>query len=219
MGEAYYRLCACIARELLRFAILMRRPKRMWPILILTSAMAACASTADKPEQANSPPAQSAKEKSVKQVSIYSVRSIAVGVMREQDDVKYPVPVKESYELSATGTLRYSAYFHNMPTNMNHNDSADWQAGAAAQSVLSIVQGIVDDPSAFAGLVLIPDEGESPCEASDYRVGVTREQADLDYCAKAGSAAFRSIHGAFSDLITAFEVSEKRPLAPSNLPQ
>jgi hypothetical protein len=150
----------------------------------------------------------------------FSIRGVSIAFERSPDGKKYPNQVQEGYELGGDLQLDYSAYFGGMPIELNHNDDAKWGAGALGQKVLDAVANILKDPKLFAQLVLIPDEGPNPCSSGGYALGLSRDEADVDYCAQEGGGeAFLLLDAAFSNLIAAFEKSEGRPLRPTDLPQ
>jgi hypothetical protein len=150
---------------------------------------------------------------------IYSVRVIRIELVRQPDGKKYPHYLKESYDLTSDSALRYFGYFGGVPLGMNHTDSARWSAGGHGERVLAAVRSVVGDPGLFAELKQIPDEGENPCSRGMYTVGLTRHEADVDYCVPDATRAFSIIDKAFLELIAEFERRNGRPLTPDKLPQ
>ncbi len=116
------------------------------------------------------------------------------------------------YELERSGMLHYSAYYNNMPTNMNHNDSVDWKSGAAGAKAIGAIGSVVDD------LTKLSDDQEPPPEA--FVVTVSIDNADSTRVATdhAGKP-WRVIDPPFRAMIAAFEKATGRPIPAAKLPQ
>lgn len=140
---------------------------------------------------------------------------VSFQVARARDGKKYPNPVRESYQLAADGTLRYTAYFHDMPIDLNHNDDATWNAGAAGKRVFDAIAKVAKD------LVELPDDQPPPAGGEKvYLVGFTGPAGDTTrYAADPKGKAWRAIDPAFRALIESFEKATGRPRKPEQLPQ
>ena len=155
---------------------------------------------------------------SVAQGDATTIREISFRVWHEPDGMKYPNQVKESYTLDKGGTLHYWAYFGGVPINFNHNDSVDWQAGAAGQTVLATALHMLGDKP--AGLDVLPDHEATPEGGPQgvYFVRVTRNDADSTFIIKdPRSQAWGQIGAAFTAMVAAFQQQTGRPLTPSML--
>jgi len=145
-----------------------------------------------------------------------TIRSLHYEVTREPDGKRYPNQVKETYRLDSDGTLRYSAYFGGMPTNMNHMDGVEWASGDSGRKLLATALKLLRDPT--SGLRELPDDRPYPPDA--FLVGVTRENADSTwYVDDRSSKAWAALETAFGALIAEFEKSTGRPKTAGELPQ
>lgn len=140
---------------------------------------------------------------------------VTITVKREADGKKYPVPVIESYELSKTGVLRYSAYFENMPIDLNHNDGIEWTAGADGKRVLAAAQAAIPSLSVWTDGTPQPGGGRD-----GYFVLVASKAGDTTrYTRDPKSKGWRRIDPVFRAMIAKFEAATGRPLRPEQLPQ
>jgi hypothetical protein len=150
----------------------------------------------------------------------YAIRLIRIEVERQADGKKYPNYLKESYELTSDSVLKYFGYFGGMPLNMNHTDSIEWKAGHHGHRVLAAVTTVVSDPTLFADLEQVPDEGESPCaQTVSYSIGLTKDEADVTFCVRKTKRVFSMLDRAFREMVAGFERDSGRPLTPAKLPQ
>ena len=152
----------------------------------------------------------------------WTVREIVISRERHPGGAGDPSWVlDERWALGSDSFLDYSAYFHNMPINMNHNDDLRWNAGDRGQAVLDTVRSILADPARFAELTALPDDAPAPeCPQGCYRIGVERDHADSTFLlANRSTRAFALVDASFTALISAFEAGTGRPLRPGDLPQ
>lgn len=148
----------------------------------------------------------------------YEFNGVHIGILREADKKKYPLPVGESYSLTKEAVLEYSAYFHNMPIQMNHNDSIPWEAGEHGKKVIELLGALVNSPQ-IAELSPRSDE-DGQCEDGHYSISLTHENSDKSFCLNVHSkGAYEPFHLAFADMLKAFESDTGRPLDPFKLPQ
>lgn len=133
-------------------------------------------------------------------------RVVVLSVHRDADGKRYPTPVDETYELQADGVLRYSAYFGNMPIEMNHNDSYSWTSGDDGKKVFAAIATVAKQ------LDKVPDERKGI-----YVIGFT--QGDSRAIADKKGKAWAAVDPAFRALIISFEKASGRPLKAADLPQ
>ena len=133
------------------------------------------------------------------------LRVIVLEVHHEADGKRYPTPVDERYELEGD-VLHYSAYFGNMPIDINHNDSIDWKTGEAGKKV----------HAAFARVSNQLDK--LPADRKGiYVIGF--ERGDSRAIANRKGKAWAAVDPAFRAMIAAFEKATGRPLKAQDLPQ
>ncbi len=143
-----------------------------------------------------------------------TVRQIRFEIEREADGKKYPLPVKESYTLDEHGLLRYSAYFGNMPTNMNHNDSIEWKSESAGAHLVDTAIKLYDQ------LSVLRDDTKAPADLDIFFVDFTRSgKGSRRYVYDHKAAAWSELDGAFQAMVAAFEKATGRPKKPNELPQ
>lgn len=143
---------------------------------------------------------------------IQSFQTISITETRPADE-KHP-PIEARYELHADGLLRYSAYYLNMPIELNHLDSIEWIAGEHAQPVVQNIAMILRNPER-AGLIEMPDE--AACRARCYRFTLRRDHADSSHMLPETSPGFTALETAFRNLIATFEHETGRPLTARQL--
>jgi hypothetical protein len=144
------------------------------------------------------------------------VTNVSFSVKREADGKKYPLPVSEGYELDRDGKLRYSAYFFNMPINMNHNDGTEWNAGKAGRQLLTTLTQLLGRTG--NGLRKLSDDEQSSENA--YVLQVRDRDSDSTFVVDdPKSPAWAAINRKFNELVAAFEKATGRPLDPFKLPQ
>jgi hypothetical protein len=149
-----------------------------------------------------------------------SVREVVFETERPADGKKRPNQVKETYQLDASGVLHYSAYFGGMPTDMNHMDQVDWQAGKPGKAVLAAALRLAGDPR--SGLVDLPDSESAPDPdpQGSLVVGLRKDDADSTSVVKdRKSKAWKELGGDVLAMIARFEKQTGRPKKPSQLPQ
>jgi hypothetical protein len=144
-----------------------------------------------------------------------TVRQIRFEIERKADGKKYPLPVKEGYTLDEHGALRYSAYFGNMPTNMNHNDSIEWKSESTGAHLVDTAIKLYDQ------LTVLPDDKQAPNgELEVYLVDFTKSgKGSRRYVLDHKATAWGELDGAFQAMVTAFEKATGRPKKPNELPQ
>lgn len=148
--------------------------------------------------------------------SPYSIRGVSWQVERQPDGQKYPSYVKESYELTSSGLLNYTAYFGGMPTEMNHMDSVQWKVGESGRKVFAAVAALLTDPA--SGLKELPGDRSAPFGA--YLVQLTRDHADSTrYIDDPKSRAWTVVEKVLRVLRLDFEQTTGRPKKPGELPQ
>lgn len=133
-------------------------------------------------------------------------RVIVLEIHRDADGKRYPTPVDEMYRLEADGVLHYSAYFGNMPIEMNHNDSIAWKSGEAGKKVFAAFATVA------TRLDKVPDDRRGV-----YVIGYHRGESRA--IANKQGKAFKAVDPAFRALIAAFEKATGRPLKAGDLPQ
>ncbi|MBS2029394.1 MAG: hypothetical protein JST54_15945 [Deltaproteobacteria bacterium] len=147
-----------------------------------------------------------------------AIAQIVYEAERKPDGACYPLPVKETYVLTPAG-LQYGAYFGNMPTNMNHNDSVTWPAGEKGNAVLETARRLANDPA--LGMKALGEHESTPNMGLDvYRVTVRLHSADSSRVVSDHSTqAWRELDAAFQALIADFERDTGRPMKPEQLSQ
>lgn len=149
-----------------------------------------------------------------------SVELVEFRVDRQRDGKAYETPVNERYSLGADGNLTYSAYYGEMPTNMNHMDSVSWNAGDLGKIVLDAARRVAADPGLAADLSDVPDGVAEPMAGSGL-FRLTLRSLDVD-ATRIVSDPERKAYGvldvAFQELIEAFRKETGRPIAASALP-
>lgn len=135
------------------------------------------------------------------------LRVIVLEIHRAADGKRYPTPVDERYELAADGVLRYSAYFRNMPIDLNHNDSVEWKSGDLGAKVLAALAGV-----APRQLDKVPAD-----PTGSYVIGY--QGADSRAISNKRGKAWGRVDPAFRAMIAGFEKSTGRPLKAHDLPQ
>lgn len=146
-----------------------------------------------------------------------AVLNVTFQVTHAADGKKYPTPVIETYEVHADGSVHYAAYFQNMPTNLNHQDSADWASSAPGRAVIAAARR-------SARTLHDPEHDKFPTATAKegvYWATVTRGDHDVALFAAQNDtpAAFKAIRRPFRALIAAFEKATGRPLSSTTLPQ
>lgn len=191
----------------IRFPVRTRAPATVLAGALLLCSMTSCSEPSRTSEQAP--------------VSDYVIRGVGFEAEREPDGQRYGTQVKETYALDSRGRLSYSAYFGGVPIEMNHNDSAEWDAGEHRRRVFDAVHTILANSSLRSDTVLLSDESPEPAAgAGAYRLALRRGQADQTrFLGDERSGAFRELHSAFQPLISAFESVTGRPLNLEDLSQ
>lgn len=151
----------------------------------------------------------------------YLIRGVGLEIERQPDGDKYPLYLKEHYQLDSQGLLHYHAYFGGMPLHMNHTDSTTWQTGEHGKQVLLVLSGIFHEATLLAELALLPDDAPQPAPGKNaYTIAVTRDQADSTFVIKNQTGqALQQLEVAFTAMVGAFERSTGRPLKATDLPQ
>jgi hypothetical protein len=145
-----------------------------------------------------------------------TVTHVSFSVKREANGKKYPLPVGEGYALDSDGKLQYSAYFYNMPINMNHNDGIEWNTGQAGRQLFTALDSIVGRK--VKGLRKLPDDKSSPETA--YVLRVEERGSEQTYVVDdVRSPAWAIINQKFNALVAEFEKATGRPMDPFKLPQ
>ncbi len=143
-----------------------------------------------------------------------AVLNVTFQVTHAADGKKYPTPVIETYEVHADGSVHYAAYLQNMPTNLNHQDSADWASSAPGRAVIAAAR-------ARRGRCRTEHDKFPTAKEGVYWATVTRGDHDVALFAAQNDtpAAFKAIRRPFRALIAAFEKATGRPLSSTTLPQ
>ena len=193
---------------------------------LLLTLSTACASTPTPhateqamPQPAAAPAPMTTRDVTTREITFTATARNAAG----RDDFEY------RYTLAREGSLRFGAYYFNFPIHMNHNDNAEWNAGAHAARVFAASDALLADPERMAELCEVPDEGEvvadpcgepAPAGAPVYTLSLHGEGGSSTWRAmQPESAAFQTLDAAFRAMTSAFEVEMQRPIPRGALPQ
>jgi hypothetical protein len=141
----------------------------------------------------------------------FMISSIGYSVQRSPDQARYPLPVVENYRVGPANTLSYSAYFMNMPTHLNRNDSIDWSMNETEFELRQAVDTIADE------LMPLGDEETAPVGAYVIAIRINNRSVSR-YVSDRNCRAWSVIDPAFQKMIRAFEHATGRPLDPYKLP-